>query len=118
VIEKIDMHLNMMMKEPDRFHSMKTEVYTFALACFVVLTSEPTPFPFKEVRKPSVKAYKDHVQRGKRLEPPRNCPFYWSNLIHKIWFGNRVKEPNFDCICTELKHIKEFLLTGCSVTSA
>jgi hypothetical protein len=106
VIEKMDMHLNMKMREPEGFHSMKTEVSSFSLACFVVLTSECTPFPFKEVRNPTVKASKDRVQRGKRPEPPPNCPFYLSDLIHKVWFANPVKEPNLDCICSELRHIK------------
>jgi hypothetical protein len=114
----MDMHLNVMVREPERFHSAKTEVYSFALACFVVSTSESTPFPFKEVRDPSVKASKDHVQKGKRLEPPPNCPFYLSDLIYKICFGNRVKGPNFDFICTDLRHIKEFLLTGHFVSLA
>ncbi len=117
VMVKMDMHLNMLMREPERFHSMKTEVYSFALACFVVLTSESTTIPFKEVRDHSVKASKGHVQRGKRLELPPNCPFYLSDLVHEIWFGNPVKEPNFDCVCTELRHIKEFLLAGYIVSS-
>jgi hypothetical protein len=115
--KKMDMHLNMMMREPERIHSMKTEVYSFALACFVVLTSESTTIPFKEVRDHSVKASKGHVQRGKRLELPPNCPFYLSDLVHEIWFGNPVKEPNFDCVSTERRHIKEFLLTSYIVSS-
>jgi len=84
----------------------------------VVLTLESTPFPFKEVRNPSVKASKDHVQRGNRPEPSPNCPFNFSDLVHYFFYGNPVKEPNFDCICTELRHIKEFVLTGYIVNSA
>jgi hypothetical protein len=117
VIEKVDMHLNLMMREPERLQSMKTEVYSFALACFVVMTLESTPFPFKEVRNLTVKASKGRVQRGKRPEALPNCPFYLYDLINKVWFGNPVKEPNFDYICTEQRHIKVFLLTGCIVSS-
>jgi hypothetical protein len=99
-------------EQPERFHPMKTDVYSFALICFVVLTSESAPFPFKELMNPTVKAFKDRVRKGKRPELPPNCPVYLSDLIQQCWDGNPVKRPNFDYICKELRHIKDFLLTG------
>jgi hypothetical protein len=99
-------------EQPERFHPMKTDVYSFALICFVVLTSESAPFAFKELMNPTVKAFKDRVRKGKRPELPPNCPVYLSDLIQQCWDGNPVKRPNFDSICTELRHIKDFLLTG------
>jgi serine/threonine protein kinase len=99
-------------KQPERFHPMKTDVYSFALICFVVLTSESAPFPFKELMNPTVKAFKDRVRKGKRPELPPNCPVYLSDLIEQCWDGNPVRRPDFHYICTELRRIKDFLLTG------
>jgi hypothetical protein len=99
-------------KWPERFHPMKTDVYSFALICFVVLTSESTPFPFEELRNPSVRDFKDRVRKGKRPKLPADCPVYLSHLIQQCWDGNPVKRPNFDDICTKLRQIKDFLLTG------
>jgi serine/threonine protein kinase len=99
-------------KRPERFHPMKTDVYSFALICFVVLTSESTPFPFEELRNPSVRDFKDRVRKGKRPKLPADCPVYLSDLIQQCWDGNQVRRPNFDYICTELRQIKDFLLTG------
>ncbi|CAK9237151.1 unnamed protein product [Sphagnum troendelagicum] len=98
-------------EQPERFHPMKTDVYSFALICFVVLTSESAPFPFKELMNPTVKAFKDRVRKGKRPELPPNCPVYLSDLIQQCWDGNPVKRPDFDYICTALRCIKDFLLT-------
>ncbi|KAH8952253.1 hypothetical protein BDL97_09G074000 [Sphagnum fallax] len=99
-------------KRPERFHPMKTDVYSFALICFVVLTSESTPFPFEELMNPSVREFKDRVRRGKRPKLPANCPVDLSDLIQQCWDGNQDGRPNFDYICTELRQIKDFLLTG------
>jgi len=99
-------------QHPERFHAMKTDVYSFALICFVVLTSESAPFPFKELMNPTVKAFKDRVRNGKRPELPPNCPVYLSDLIEQCWDDNPVKRPDFDYICAELRRIKDFLLTG------
>jgi hypothetical protein len=99
-------------EQPERFHPMKTDVYSFALICFVTLTSQSAPFPFKELMNPTVKAFKDRVRNGKRPELPPNCPVYLSDLIQQCWDGNPVKRPDFDYICTELRCIKDFLLTG------
>jgi hypothetical protein len=99
-------------EQPERFHPMKTDVYSFALICFVVLTSQSAPFPYKELMNPTVKAFKDRVRKGKRPELPANCPVYLSDLIQQCWDGNQVRRPNFDYICTELRQIKDFLLAG------
>jgi len=104
-VERVD-------KEPERFHPKKTDVYSFGLICFAVLTGEPTPFPTHELTNPSVKAFKDSVREGKRPQLPDNCPSLLSNLIQQCWNGNPDQRPNFQEICTELRHIKGLLLTG------
>jgi hypothetical protein len=97
---------------PERFHPKETDVYSFGLICFAVLIGEPTPFPPKELMNPSVKAFQDGVQRGKRPQLPADSPNHLSSLIQQCWDGNPVKRPNFHNICTELRYIKGLLLTG------
>ncbi|KAH8960781.1 hypothetical protein BDL97_05G015600 [Sphagnum fallax] len=98
-------------QEPERFHPKKTDVYSFGLICFAVLTGEPTPFPIDELRNPSVKTFKDRVREGKRPQLPHYCPSLLSNLIQQCWDANPDKRPNFQEICTKLRHIKGLLLT-------
>ncbi|CAK9225404.1 unnamed protein product [Sphagnum troendelagicum] len=98
-------------QEPERFHPKKTDVYSFGLICFAVLTGEPTPFPIDELGNPSVKTFKDRVREGKRPQLPHYCPSLLSNLIQQCWDANPDKRPNFQEICTKLRHIKGLLLT-------
>jgi serine/threonine protein kinase len=97
---------------PEWFHPKKTDVYSCGLICFAVLIGEPTPFPPKELMNPSVKAFQDGVQKGKRPQLPADSPNHLSSLIQQCWDGNPVKRPNFNNICTELRCIKGLLLTG------
>jgi serine/threonine protein kinase len=95
---------------PERCHPKKADVYSFGLICFAVLIGEPTPFPVDELLKPTV--FKDRVRKGKRPELPHYCPSQLSNLIQQCWDGNPDERPNFQEICTKLRHIKGLLLTG------
>ncbi len=95
---------------PERCHPKKADVYSFGLICFAVLIGEPTPFPVDELLKPTV--FKDRVREGKRPQLPPDCPSQLSNLIQQCWDGNPDKRPNFQEICTKLRHIKGLLLTG------
>jgi serine/threonine protein kinase len=97
---------------PERCHPKKADVYSFGLICFAVLTGEPTPFPTEELLNPSVKAFKDRVLTGMRPKLPPDCPSHLSFLIRQCWDGNPDKRPNFEDICTKLRHIKGLLLTG------
>ncbi len=98
--------------QPERFHPKKTDVYSFGLICFCVLTGEPTPFPPTELMNPTVRAFKGRVRDGKRPQLPPNCPNYLSGLIQQCWDGNHVKRPDFQTICRELRYIKGCLLTS------
>jgi serine/threonine protein kinase len=95
---------------PERCHPKKADVYSFGLICFAVLTGEPTPFPVHELRKPTV--FKDKVRKGNRPQLPDDCPSQLSNLIQQCWDGNPDERPNFQEICTKLRHIKGLLLAG------
>jgi serine/threonine protein kinase len=95
---------------PERCHPKKADVYSFGLICFAVLIGEPTPFPVDELLKPTV--FKSRVREGKRPQLPHYCPSLLSNLIQQCWNGNPDERPNFQEICTKLRHIKGLLLTG------
>jgi serine/threonine protein kinase len=99
-------------EEPERFHPLKTDVYSFGLICYSVLIGKPTPFPFEEVWKPSVREFKDRVQKGHRPQLPTDCPFRLSTLIQQCWDGNPLLRPNFQNVCQELRYIKGLLLAG------
>ncbi|KAH9549243.1 hypothetical protein CY35_10G007800 [Sphagnum magellanicum] len=94
---------------PERCHPKKADVYSFGLICFAVLIGEPTPFPVDELLKPTV--FKDRVRGGERPQLPPDCPSELSNLIQQCWDGNPDERPNFQEICTKLRHIKGLLLT-------
>jgi serine/threonine protein kinase len=98
--------------QPERFQPKKTDVYSFGLIFFCVLIGEPTPFPPTELMNPTVRAFKERVQKGKRPQLPPYCPNSLSTLIEQCWDGNPVNRPNFQTICTELRYIKGCILTG------
>jgi hypothetical protein len=97
---------------PERCHPKKADVYSFGLICFAVLTGEPTPFPTHELWNPTVKTFKDRVLSGMRPQLPPDCPSHLSLLIQQCWDGNPDERPNFEEICTKLRHIKGVLLIG------
>jgi len=97
---------------PEIFHPRKTDVYSFGLLCLAVLIGKSNPFPYTELRNPSVRAFKDRVRKGMRPKLPPNCPDHLSILIQRCWDGSPLKRPNFQDICTELRYIKGLLLTG------
>jgi serine/threonine protein kinase len=99
-------------QKPERFHPKKTDVYSFGLICFAVLTGEPPPFPTDERGNLSIQTFKDRVREGTRPQLPHYCPDLLSNLIQQCWDGNPDERPNFQEICTKLRHIKGLLLTG------
>jgi serine/threonine protein kinase len=80
-------------EEPERFHPLKTDVYSFVLICYSVLIGKPTPFPFVEMLNPSVRAFKDTMQKGHRpqLLKDSNCPYRLSTLIQHCWDGDPMK---------------------------
>ncbi|CAM6025982.1 unnamed protein product [Sphagnum balticum] len=96
---------------PETCHPKKADVYSFGLICFAVLTGEPTPYPTDELLNPTMKAFKDRVLRGMRPQLPPDCPSHLSLLIQQCWDGNPDERPNFQEICTKLRHIKGLLLT-------
>jgi len=98
-------------QRPGRCHPKKADVYSFGLICFAVLIEEPIPFPVEELTNPTPSKFKERVREGMRPELPHYCPSALFNLIQHCWDGNPDKRPNFQEICTELRHIKGLLLT-------
>ncbi len=97
-------------EKPERFHPMKTDVYSFGLICHAVLIGEPTPFPIEEMY--PVSGFKARVRTGHRPQLPTDCPFRLSTLIQQCWDENPLMRPNFQDVCKELRYIKGLLLAG------
>jgi serine/threonine protein kinase len=94
-------------KKPERFHPMKTDVYSFGMLCFVMVTGKSSPFFSLPTKK-----FKDNVRQGKRPTLPPDCPARLSWLITRCWHKNPLSRPSFHDICRELRYIKGLLLTG------
>ncbi|CAM6040378.1 unnamed protein product [Sphagnum compactum] len=95
---------------PERFHPMKTDVYSFGILCFVMVTGKSSPFESEELE--PTKKFKDNVRQGKRPTLPPDCPDRLSWLIKRCWHGVPLSRPSFHDICRELRYIKGLLLTG------
>ncbi len=96
---------------PKRFHPMKTDVYSFCILCFTVVTGNPFPFKIDGVNVTTMK-FKASVQQGNRSYLPPDYPARLSGLIKQCWHVDPLLRPSFPDICTELRYIKGLLLTG------
>jgi serine/threonine protein kinase len=95
---------------PERFHPMKTDVYSFGILCFTVVTENHSEFLIDGVD--TTKEFKALVRQGKRPNLPQDCPARLSGLIKRCWHADPLLRPSFPDICTELRYIKGLLLTG------
>jgi len=96
---------------PERFHPMKTDVYSFGILCFTVLDGNHSQFQIDGVNVTAMK-FKASVRQGKRPNLPPDCPAPLSGLIKQCWHADSRLRPSFPDICTELRYIKGLLLTG------
>jgi hypothetical protein len=95
--------------EPERFHPMKTDVYSFGILCSTVVTGSPLQIDGVHAK---VLEFKESVLQGKRPDLPPDCPAHLSGLIKRCWHADPLLRPSFPDICTELRYIKGLLLTG------
>ncbi|KAH8950296.1 hypothetical protein BDL97_10G077600 [Sphagnum fallax] len=102
---------------PQRFHPMKTDVYSFGILCSTVLTGIPFELQIDGLNV-TVKKFKDSVREGKRPNLPPDCPARLSGLIQRCWHADPILRPSFPDICTELRYIKGLLLTDDKSTLA
>lgn len=91
---------------PDRFQPFKTDVYSFGIVCFELLTGEE---PFANSSQGGL--YR-RLKGGERPPIPVDCPARLANLIQRCWDGNPRIRPEFHDICKELRYIKGLLLLG------
>ena len=91
---------------PDRFQPFKTDVYSFGIVCFELLTGEE---PFANSSQGGL--YR-RLKGGERPPIPVDCPARLANLIERCWDGNPRNRPEFHDICKELRYIKGLLLLG------
>jgi hypothetical protein len=92
---------------PQIAHAFKTDVYSFALVCYEILTRKQ---PFEDVLRSEL--YNWITVRRERPELPERCPRRLASLIQRCWEHDPCVRPNFPEICTELRYIKGLLLTG------
>ncbi|KAH8950336.1 hypothetical protein BDL97_10G080000 [Sphagnum fallax] len=102
---------------PERFHPMKTDVYSFGILCWTVVTGNLSQFQIDGVNV-TVTKFKALVRQGKRPNLPRDCPACLSGLIKQCWDAGPPLRPSFPDICTELRYIKGLLLTDDKSTLA
>ncbi|CAK9257333.1 unnamed protein product [Sphagnum jensenii] len=102
---------------PERFHPMKTDVYSFGILCLTVVTGNPSQFQIDGVKLTATK-FKALVRQGKRPNLPQDCPARLSGLIKRCWDADPLLRPSFPDICTELRYIKGLLLTDDKSTLA
>ncbi|CAK9195054.1 unnamed protein product [Sphagnum troendelagicum] len=102
---------------PERFHPMKTDVYSFGILCSTVVTGIPSQLQIDGVNV-TAKKFKASVQQGKRPNLPPDCPARLSGLIKRCWHADPILRPSFPDICTELRYIKGLLLTDDKSTLA
>jgi serine/threonine protein kinase len=96
---------------PERFHPMKTDVYSLGILCSTVVTGIPSQLQIDGVNV-TAKKFKAGVRQGKRPNLPPDCPARLSGLIKRRWHADPLLRPSFPDICTELRYIKGLLLTG------
>ncbi|KAH8950256.1 hypothetical protein BDL97_10G075300 [Sphagnum fallax] len=102
---------------PERFHPMKTDVYSFGILCSTVVTGFPSQLQIDGVNV-TAKKFKADVRQGKRPNLPPDCPACLSGLIKQCWHADPLLRPSFPDICTELRYIKGLLLTDDKSTLA
>ncbi|KAH9550477.1 hypothetical protein CY35_10G074400 [Sphagnum magellanicum] len=102
---------------PERFHPMKTDVYSFGILCSTVVTGNPPRFQIDGVDVTATE-FKASVRQGKRPNLPPDCPARLSGLIKQCWDADPSWRPSFPDICTELRYIKGLLLTDDKSTLA
>jgi hypothetical protein len=96
---------------PERFHPMKTDVYSFGILCSTVVTGNTSQPQIDGVNVTATK-FKASVRQGKRPNLPTDCPACLSGLIKRCWHVDPLLRPSFPDICAELRYIKGLLLTG------
>ena len=86
-------------------YPFKTDVHSFAMVCYEILTGRP---PFSSVEYTS--EVKKKVLHGDRPQLPSQCPSKLKALIEKCWSVKPETRPSFGDICEELRHLKCLLM--------
>jgi serine/threonine protein kinase len=93
--------------EHPHFNPSKADVYSFAMVCFELLTTE---VPYEGVTK--ARLWTQITKHGLRPQLPESCPRRLAFLIQSCWKTEPGERPNFREICRELRYIKGLLLRG------
>ncbi|CAF1581702.1 unnamed protein product [Adineta ricciae] len=82
----------------DRKFSTKSDVWSFAILAWEIMTYGGTPYP-------SIAAEKlfDYLKTGNRMTQPSNCPQEIFQLIESCWTFKENLRPTFTQICESLR---------------
>lgn len=92
---------------PSRNYPFKTDVYSFAMVCYEILTGQ---VPFHDTSSPGEVQKK--VLQGSRPALPDDSPFRLNALIVGCWDPKASSRPSFGEICAELRRLKLMQLIG------
>lgn len=109
VSESLESQAETSNNEPNLKFPYKSDVYSFAMVCYEILTGE---VPFSSLR--ATENLKKKVLEGARPQLPLKCPKELKNLIERCWRPDESERPSFSEICEELRYIKFLLLRRAS----
>ncbi|KAG0586936.1 hypothetical protein KC19_2G128900 [Ceratodon purpureus] len=88
-------------------HNFKSDIYSFAMVCFEILSGE---VPFQCEGTP--RDVKKKVLEGLRPKLPDYCPPMLKDLIEKCWSQEPKERPTMGDVCSQLRHLKYLLMTS------
>ncbi|KAI0984474.1 hypothetical protein GJ496_000841 [Pomphorhynchus laevis] len=84
----------------DQRTSTKSDVWSYGVLIWEVMTYGGTPYPSVPVEK-----LYDYIKEGYRMEKPVNCPENLYQLMHQCWSFSCEERPNMDVIVNRIDAI-------------
>ncbi|CAN1236238.1 Light-sensor Protein kinase [Linum grandiflorum] len=94
------------LEEPDDSITEKSDVYSFAMVCFEILTGK---VPFEDSHLQGDRMARN-IRAGERPLFPSQTPKFVANFTKRCWHPDPNSRPGFPTICRMLRYAKKFLL--------
>ncbi|XP_077992832.1 fibroblast growth factor receptor 2-like isoform X2 [Glandiceps talaboti] len=92
----------------DRKYSTQSDVWSFGILLWEIMTLGGTPYPSVPVEK-----LFDYLKSGKRMEKPHGCKLEIYNIMRDCWQTLPVRRPNFhdlrECLAKSMSSNTEYL---------